>query len=177
MKKFLLTVIIFFIAFTVSAVPNSIDVGTITPESTIASGDIKVSAAVPNKIYIKIGSNRIILRDLNYFEAFLTNFQQYVSIVTENNTTVVVRKQIGIHHSRNYMTSSFAFRTNGSGGADSCYLIWYVSDMGHGGGAYHREVVILNNEEVDTLLSYFREAKSELQRMNNEISKFQSEKE
>ena len=174
MKKFLLTIVIFFIAFTLSA-DNSVDVGTITPESTITTGDIKVYASVPDRIYVKVGNNRIAVRDLNYFEAFLTNFQDYVSIVTENNTTVEVRKQIGMHRSRNYVTSVFVFRTNGTGGVDSCFLIWKVSDMGHSGGAYHREVVILNEEEVNTLLSYFREAKSELQRMNNEISKFYSE--
>src|SRR6056297_3066321 len=107
MKKILLILIIFFVTFTLFA-DNSVNVGSINPKSTIATGDIKVSATVPNRIYVKVGNNLLSLRDLNYFEAFLTNFQKYVSTVTENSTTVEVRKQIGIHHTRNYVTSVFA---------------------------------------------------------------------
>ena len=172
MKKLLFLSVIFFIAFTLFA-DNSVRVGSITPESTIATGDIGVSATVPNKIFVEIGRNSLIIKDLNYFEAFLTNFQEYTSIVTENSTTVEVRKQIGIHRSKNYVVSSFVFRTNGTGGADSCYLIWKSTDMKWG---YNREVVILNNEEVGELLALFNIAKSELRKMNEEIGKLSNKK-
>lgn len=175
MKKFLLTLTIFFIIFSAFAQnPNSISVGQLTPESEVATARVSVSASVPDKVFIKVGGIRIDIKDKNYFEGFLSNFQKYVSIVVQNDTTVVVRKQLGFHRSRNFITSIFIFRTNGTGGEDSCYLIWKVSDMAHNGGAIGREVIILNNEEVETLISFFTEAKSELKRMNEEIEKFGS---
>ena len=66
------------------------------------------------------------------------------------------------------MVSSFVLRTNGTGGLESCFLVWRIED----GTTYNQEIVILNNEEVDTLLTYFNEAKRELNRMNSEIKKF-----
>lgn len=174
MKKLLFLSVIFFVTFALFA-NNSIKVGSITPESTIASGDIRVSATVPDKIFVTVGRNNLIIKDLNYFESFLTSFQEYASIVTENDTTVEVRKQIGMHRTRNYITSSFTFKTNGTGGVESCHLIWRCTDMGYNGNAYNKEIVILNDNEVDELLSLFNEAKSELKRMNEEIEKFNKE--
>ena len=90
MKKVFLLILL-LISTSIFATPNFVNIGTIVPSSSITR-DVKVSVFAPNRIWVRVGDNNISIVDLDYFEAFLTNFKWYTSVVVDENTTVVIRK-------------------------------------------------------------------------------------